>query len=232
MTLNPIAGINGDVWLSTSPPTALGSPESCTDFGDHTHYNAATHAAWDPTKTLTIQKSTDSGSTWNTVTNYTFWYPLGVVVFNSANGSTDLIRISVGSYFTLSTLAGAHSWKIQGKVDVKDVTGFQATGGWAVFLATVKSLTATISCYSVDTRVLNEIASGSGGLNTSNGIVLCQLWANESTGLRWQFYALPSKTDANVMVSDVEKQDVDFQSTGPVYLLTSNSYSTATIITM
>jgi hypothetical protein len=230
MTLNPIAGINGDVWLSTSPPTALGSPESCTDFGDHIHYNAATHAAWDFTKTLTIQKSTDSGSTWNTVTNYSFWYPLGVIVFNTANGSTDLVRISAGSYFTLTSLAGAHSWKSTGKADTKETTGFQAVGGWATYIATVKSLTATISCFSVDTRVLNEMAGG--GLNTSNGIVLCQLWANEATGFRWQFYALPTKTDATVMVTDVEKQDVDFQSVGPVYLLTSNSYSTATIINM
>lgn len=230
MTLNPIAGINGDVWLSTSPPTALGSPESCTDFGDHIHYNASAHAAWDPTKTLTVQKSTDSGVTWNTVTNYVFWYPLGVIVFNTANGSTDLIRISAGSYFSLSALAGAHAWKAPGKVATKETTGFQATGGWATYIATVKSLTATISCYSVDTRVLNEMAGG--GLNTSNGIVLCQLWANEAIGFRWQFYALPTKTDATVQVSDVEKQDVDFQSTGPIYLLTSNSYSTATIINM
>lgn len=230
MSNTPIAGINGDVWLSTSPPTALGSPESCTDFGDHIHYNASSHAAWDPTKTLTIQKSTDSGVTWNTVTNYVFWYPLGVIVFASANGSGDLIRISAGSWFALSSLAGAHAWKMPAKVDVKDVTPFQATGGWAVYQATVKSLTATINCFSVDTRVLNEMAGGP--LNTSNGIVLCQLWANESTGLRWQFYALPSKVDANVMATDVEKQDVDFQSTGPAYLLTANSYSTATIINL
>lgn len=230
MPNTPIAGINGDVWLSTSPPTALGSPESCTDFGDHTHYYASVHAAWDPTKVLTVQKSTDSGVTWNTVTNYAFWYPLGVIDFNTANNPGDLIQISAGSYFTLSSLAGAHTWKSQGKVDTKDVTPFQATGNWAVFLATVKSLTATISCFSVDARVLDEMAGG--GLNTSNGIVLCALWANETTGFRWQFYALPTKTDATVMVSDVEKQDVGFQSVGPVYLLTSNSYSTATIINM
>src|SRR6266702_5797381 len=130
MTLNPIAGINGDVWLSTSPPIALGSPESCTDYGDHTHYYASTHAAWDPTKTLTVQKSTDSGATWNTVTNYVFWYPLGIITFASANGSTNLIRISAGSYFTLSALAGAHSWKAQGMVATKETTGFQATGNW------------------------------------------------------------------------------------------------------
>ncbi len=226
----PIAGINGDVWLSTSPPTALGSPESCTDYGDHINYHAATHAAWDYTKTLTVQKSTDSGSTWVTVTNYVFWYPAGVVMFASANGAGDLIRISAGSYFTLSTLAGAHSWKIMGKVDVKDVTGFQAPGGWAQFLATVKSLTAMISCFSVDTRVLNEMAGGT--LNTSNGIVLCQLWANETTGLRWQFYALPTQVAANVAATDVEKQDVSFQNVGPAFLFTSNTYSTATVIMM
>ena len=230
MTLSPIAGINGDVWLSTSPPTALGSPESCTDFGDHTHYYASAHAAWDPTKTLTVQKSTDSGSTWNTVTNYVFWYPLGIITFASANGSGDLIRISAGSYFVLSALAGAHSWKATGKADTKETTGFQATGGWATYIATVKSLTATISCYSVDARVLNEMAGG--GLNTSNGIVLCQLWANETTGLRWQFYALPTQTAATVDVTDVEKQDVSFQNVGPVFLLTSNTYSTATAIMM
>ena len=230
MTLAPISGLNGDMWVSTSPPTALGSPESCTDYGDHTHYYASVHAAWDPTKTLTVQKSTNSGVSWSTITNYTFWYPLGVITFASANGAGDLIRISAGSYFSLSALPGAHAWKITGKQDTKEVTPFQAAGGWSVFLSTVKSLTATVSCFSVDTQILNEMAGGS--LNTSNGIVLCQLWANEATGFRWQFYALPTKIDATVMVTDVEKQDVDFQNVGPVFLLTSNTYSTATAIMM
>jgi hypothetical protein len=35
--MSAYAGISGDVWLSTSPPTALGSPENATDSGDHIH---------------------------------------------------------------------------------------------------------------------------------------------------------------------------------------------------
>lgn len=231
--MSAIAGINGDVWTSTSPPTALGSPETANDSGDHIHYFTATHQAWDQTQTFTVQNSPNGTTGWATVTDYTVSWPVGEIVFNTARtpGTNNFTRISVGSYFTLSALDGAHAWKAQIKQAVKDVTPFQASGAWTVNASTIKSMTFSVDCFRDDARILNEmITSGVGQINISGGIILCQLWWNEANGDRYQFYAYPTgitQTDAS---NDVEKQSVNFSASGPVYQVTSNSFSTTTVI--
>jgi len=231
--LSAIGGINGDVWISTSPPTALGSPESATDSGDHIHYFTATHQAWDPTQTLTVQNSPNGTTGWATVTDYVYYYPVGEIVFNTARvpGTNNFTRINAGSYFTLSALDGAHMWKMSMKGATKDVTPFQASGSWAQYLATIKSMTFSVDCFRYDARVLSEmITSGVGLINISGGIILCQLWFNEAGGQRWQFYGFPTDITDTVAAEDVDKQTVNFSATGPVYYISSNTFSTTTVI--
>lgn len=231
--MSAYAGVSGDVWLSISPPTALGSPETANDSGDHIHYFMATHQAWDPTQTLTVQNSPNGSTGWATVTDYTFLWPVGEVVFNTARvpGTNNFTRVSVGSYFTMSALSGAHAWKMSGKAMVKDVTPFQASGSWQQNLTTYKSMTFTVDMFSQDARILNEmISSGVGQINVSGGIVLCQLWWDETNGKRWQFYGLPTGLTTTVAVNDVDKQQVQMSATGAVYLITSNTFSTTTVV--
>ncbi|SRR5579875_314213 len=234
--MSAIAGINGDVWTSTSPSTALGSPESCTDSGDHIHYFTNTHQAWDQSQGVTVQYSPNGTSGWTTDTSgdYTFYWPVGEIVFNTARtpGTNNYIRISQGSYFTLSALDGAHSWKMQVRGQTKDVTPFQASGSWAVRVGTIKTMTFSVDCFRDDARILNEMITGVGQINISGGIILCQLWFNESGGQRWQFYALPTQIQQVDAANDVEKQSVNFQAVGPVYLVTSNTFSTTTVTRM
>lgn len=230
-----ISGINGDVWLSISPSTALGSPESATDSGDHIHYFAATHQGWDQTQTFTVQNSPNGTSGWTTVTDYVMYWPVGEIVFNTARtvGTNNYTRISAGNYFSLSSLDGAHAWKAQFKQAVKDVTPFQASGGWTVNAATLKSMTFSVDCYRDDARILNEmITSGVSQINISNGIIVCQLWWNEAGGDRYQFYAYPTGVTQTEAANDVEKQSVNFSASGPVYEVTSNTFSTTTVIQM
>lgn len=230
--MSAIAGINGDVWTSTSPPTALGSPETANDSGDHIHYFTATHQAWDPTQTLTVQNSPNGSTGWVTVTDYVFYWPVGEIVFNSARtpGTNNFTRVSTGSYFTLTTLDGAHVWKMSAKGVTKDVTPFQASGSWAVNLATTKSMTFSVDCFRQDARILQEMVTGVGSTNISGGIILCQLWWDETNGKRWQFYALPTGITETIVAMDVDKQSVNFQATGAVYCVLSNTFSTANVI--
>lgn len=232
MTISAIAGINGDVWFSISPPTALGSPESCTDTGDHIHYFTATHQAWDQTQTFTVQCSPNGSSGWATVTDYVFYWPVGEVVFNTARGvgTNNFVRISAGSYFTLSALSGAHMWKMSAKAMTKDVTPFQASGKWQQNLTTIKSMTFSVDMFNQDARMLNEmIKSGGSKINISGGIVVCQLWWDETNGKRWQFYALPTQVDTTVVANDVDKQTYQMTNDGPLYLVTSNTFNTTTV---
>lgn len=230
--MGALAGINGDVWLSTSPPTALGSPESCTDSGDHIHYFANTHQAWDPTAGVTVQNSPNGSTGWATVSDYVFYWAVGEVVFNTARtpGTNNFTRISQGSYFTLSALDGAHAWKASMKGMTKDVTPFQASGGWAVNAATLKSVTWSVDCFAADARILNEmISSGVGQINISGGIIMCQLWFNEAGGQRYQFYALPTGETYTIAANDIDKETVNFQATGPVYEVLSNTFNTTNV---
>lgn len=232
--MSALAGVNGDLWLSTSPSTALGSPESLTDSGDHIHYFAATHQCWDQTQTFTVQNSPNGSTGWATVTDYQMYWPAGEIVFNSARtpGTNNFTRVSAGSYFTLSALDGAHAWKVQLKGMVKDVTPFQASGGWAQYAATLKSTTFSVDCFRYDARVLQEMVTGVGATNISNGIVVCQLWFDETNGKRWVFYGLPTGITDTVVANDIDKQAVTFSATGPVYQITSNSFSTSTVTQM
>lgn len=234
--MSALAGVNGDVWLSTSPPTALGSPESCTDTGDHIHYFTNTHIAWDQTQTFTVQCSPNGSTGWATVTDYIFYWPVGEVVFNSARvpGTNNFVRISAGSYFTLTALSGGHAWKASFKGATKDITPFQASGGWAQNLGTLKSLTFNVDVFSVDARILNEMISPGalGNINISGGIIVCALYWNEAGGARYQFYALPTGETFTVATQDVEKEAINFSATGPVYEITSNTFSTSTVVQM
>lgn len=230
--MSAIAGINGDVWMSISPPTALGSPESCTDSGDHIHYFTNTHQAWDQTQAFTVQCSPNGSSGWATVTDYVFYWPVGEVVFNTARvpGTNNFVRINTGSYFTLSALSGAHMWKMSAKAATKDVTPFQASGHWQQNLTTIKSMTFSVDLFNQDARMLSEmITSGIGKINISGGIIMCQLWWDETNGKRWQFFALPTQVDTTVASNDVDKQTYQMTNDGPLYLVTSNTFSTATV---
>lgn len=217
--------------MSTSPPTALGSPESATDSGDHIHYFTATHQAWDWTKTLTVQCSPNGSTGWATVTDYVFYWPVGEIIFNPARtpGTNNFVRINAGSYFTLSELSGAHAWKASGKAATKDTTPFQSSGRWQQNTATIKSMTFSVDCFSQDARILNEMTTGMSGINTSGGIIACQLWWDEANGKRYQFFALPTQQDTTVAANDVDKQTVQLTNDGPVYQITSNTFSTATV---
>jgi hypothetical protein len=228
--MSAFAGIAGDVWFSTSPSTALVSPESVQDSGDHIHYFADTHQAWDQTQTFTVQCSPD-GTTWSTVTDYEMYWPVGEVVFNTARtvGVNDHVQISAGHYFTLSQLSGAHAWKASAKAMTKDCTPFQASGNFATYTATIKSQTFSVDCYSQDARILNEMMTGVGSTNISGGIIVCALYWDKVGGQRWQFYALPSGVDTNVSANDIDKQSVRMSADGPLYIVTSNTFNTTTV---
>jgi hypothetical protein len=230
--VSAIAGINGDVWMSTSPPTVLGSPESATDSGDHIHYFMDTHQAWDQTQPLTVQCSPDGSTSWATVTDYVFYWPVGEIVFDTARtpGTNNFVQIAVGSYFTLSALSGAHVWKASAKAATKDTTPFQSSGNWQQNTTTIKSMTFSVDMFNQDARMLDEmITSGVDKINISGGIIVCQLWWDKTDGKRYQFFALPTQVDTTVAANDVDKQTYQMQADGPVYQITSNTFTTATV---
>lgn len=215
-------------------------PEGLTDSGDHIHYFTNVHQAWDQTANFVVQYSPNGTTGWTTDTSgdYTFYWPVGELVFATARtpGTNNFIRILDGHYFSLSALDGAHMWKMQIKQAVKDVTPFQASGNWTQNLSTIKSLTFSVDCFRQDARILNEMITTTGvnqtQINFSGGIIVCQLWFYETGGDRWQFYAYPTGISETIAATDVDKQSVNFSATGPVYYVSSNTFSTSTVTQM
>lgn len=227
--MSAIAGVLGDAWVTVSPSVSLGgSPETFNDQGDHIHYFAATHQFWDPTYVVTVQYSPNGSSGWTNDTSgdYTFYYPLGMIVFNTARGvgTNNYIRVSVGYYFTATQLDGAHSWKMSLKGAVKDVTPFQATGSWAVKLGTIQSASGSIMAYRQDNRLLTELN------NTSGTLIGLQLWHQETNGVRWQCFGQMTGLQQAINVQDVDQQTINFTVSGQLLLITSNTLTSANII--
>ena len=229
--MSAIAGVAGDLYVTASPSTSLGgTPEGATDQGDHIHYFTNTHQFWDPTQTLTIQYSPNGSTGWTTDSSgdYTFYYPVGEIVFTSARtpGTNNFIRVSAGYYFSASQLVGAHNWKLSMKGQTKDVTPFQASGSWAVNLGTIKNASGSIDAYKQDGQLLTEMN------NTSNALIGLQLWYYETGGYRWQCFANVTGVQEVVDAHDVDKQTINFQVYGPMYQITSNSLSSTTVTQM
>jgi hypothetical protein len=214
MPTYPIAAVvGGDVWTTGTPSVALGSPESCTDSGNHTTYQASVHIAWDWTQTLTIQNSPNGSSSWVTVTDYTFQWATGKVVFNTPRvvSTNNFTRISVGSYYTATQLDATYEYDVTVEAKLKDTTPFQATGGWQQNTVTLLDAKGKIMTYRNDNRIFALLGK----------LVMVQLFLNKAGNVRWQFFCYLESPKDDVKVAGIEMQSITFSSVRDVYFLTS-----------
>jgi hypothetical protein len=208
----PLAGVSSDIWC-TATPSVTATNESCTDSGDHTTYTASVHTFWDWTQTFTVQNSPNGSTGWTTVTDYTFQWATGKLIFNTARvvSTNNFTRISTGNYFTATQLDGSHIWTLTIKQAVKDTTCFQAASAWQNNTPTIKSATAKVSTFRNDDRVSKELGN----------LLAVQLFVDKTNNIRWQFYALAVGSVPKIDANNVETQDLDFTSVRDIYLLTS-----------
>jgi hypothetical protein len=215
MTLSyPIAAvIGGDVYATGSPSIPLVSAESCTDSGDHTTYQAASHEFWDWTQVLTVQNSPNGSTSWVTVTDYTFQYATGKIIFNTARtvGVNNFVQISVGNYFTATQYGNSYMWMNTVECKVEDTTTFQSPGGWQLNTPLIKSAKAEIDTYQVDNRMFAELGN----------MVGLKLYIDKLNNIRWQFFATPLAPKTTAQVAKVETQKITFVSVHDVYFAMS-----------
>lgn len=213
MTYPIPAVVGGDVWTTGTPSVALGSPESCTDSGDHTTYQASSHIAWDWTQTLTVQNSPNGSSSWVTVTDYVFQWATGKIVFNTPRvvGTNNFTRISAGNYYTATQLDATYEYQVTVEAKIKDTTVFQAPGGWQQNGVITLDAKGKITTYRNDNRIFSVLGK----------LVLVQLFLNKASNVRWQFFCIIESPKDSVKATDIEKQDITFSSVRDVYFLTS-----------
>lgn len=208
----PIAAvIGGDIYTTGSPSIALPSPESCTDSGDHTTYQAATHEFWDWTQTLTVQNSPNGSTGWVTVTDYVFQYATGKIVFNTPRvvSTNNFTQISVGHYFTATQYDGSYMFTNTVECKTEDTTQFQSPDGWQENTALIKDAKAEIDTYRADDRMFAELGN----------MVGLKLYIDKPNGIRWQYFATPLKPSMAAKVSKVITQKITFVSVHDVYFV-------------
>ncbi len=205
-------GIDSDVWVTSTPSTSVGgTPESCTDTGDHTVYQAATHTAWDRTKTFTVQCSPNGSTGWATVTDYTMAWPLGKITFDTARqvGTDNYVRISAGYYFNLTQLDEAHTWSLSEKANIQDTTPFQASGGFKRKTVTTKEATGNFDTFRTDDALFTELGNP----------VVIWLYIDKSAGIAKAFFGYITGVEPKGSSSAVLEQTATFEASGPVYFV-------------
>ncbi len=208
-----LAGVNADVWMAATPSINT-TNESATDSGDHITYTMSVHRAWDWQQPLTVQNSPNGSTGWVTVTDYTFQYASGVIVFNTARvvSTNNFVRVSSGYYFNLTQLDNSTMWSLTLKANTKDTTAFQATGGWGTKAATTKEGSGKIeSIRGIDGRIFAEIGN----------VVAIQLFVDKTNNVRWDVIGIVTGVDPKADAKDIESQSMSFDAYGVPYFRTS-----------
>ncbi len=205
----PLAGVGADVWMAATPSINT-TNETANDSGDHITYTAATHKSWDWQQPIVVQNSPNGSTGWVTVTDYTFQYAGGVIVFNTARvvSTNNFTRISTGYYFNLTQLDDATDWSLTLKANTKDTTSFQATGNYARKLATTKEGSGKIDSVRTDGRIFLELGN----------VVGMQLYVDKTNNVRWDALGIVTGVDPKADSKDVLMQTMSFDLYGGFYL--------------
>lgn len=210
---NPLVGYDSDVWVSASP-SLVATNETCTDSGDHINYTASIHMFWDKTQTFIVQGSPNGTTGWAAMTDYTFVWAAGKLVFATARtpGINNYVRISTGSYFNVTQLDASTKWALSIKGGTAKTTPFQVAGGWEQETALIKSATGTIDTFRNENRVFLELIS-------TNQLVIFQLFISKTNNWRWQFAGRITGIDPAADAQNMQSQKITFDSENDVILL-------------
>lgn len=206
---SPLAGLDSDVWVSSSTSTNLASPETCdnTDSGAWLEWRAHTHFYWDKHYTLTIQSSADGNTGWADVSStlYTFRYVGGVITFAEAPAN-HFIRISVGHYFTSAKVDEASSWALDLKADSVDTSIFQGDA-WGRSTGTNKTATGSFGTFLTDDVLADELAN----------YIFIILYTDKSANARWELAGYLTGLALKSSMAGVITQEATFAADGEVW---------------
>ena len=189
----------------TSLPSVSFTNEALTDSGDHTTYTITNSAKryLDKSIAVVVQRSTDSGATWNTITTgFTLYYVNARITFTSAQNATYLFRFASGSYYPYAQFGDAASAEFAAKVDMQDTTVFN-TSGTHSYTPTLLSGTLKCNSYWTNETMVTHLTARD---------LLVVSFATPS-GNRYEGYCYTSDSGLKADTKDVLKEDLTFQLT-------------------
>jgi hypothetical protein len=186
--MGAVAGVFGDILITSPPSVALAANYVLTDAGDHKTFNNPTPSQryWDDTFVPVVQTSPD-GTTWTTVTvGFTIRYLTGQIVFAVAvTGATPGVRISSGGkYFPYASIGNTTDWTANPAIKAVDATTHKGVGGspYEDYLLTTMGATFTFNKWWIDqtfinlllarTRVITSCVDPQGGRYEAYGYIM------------------------------------------------------------
>lgn len=216
-----IHGKHSQVILTSTPSLSM-TNLVLQDSGDHKTFTVPSASSskryWDNTASFTFQTSPD-GTTWTNATPASVRYISGSITFASAvSGATPGARVATGKYLPWAALAWSDMWSADVSREVKEDTRFTTGASPVQYKTYVPALlggTFKLSGFVVDDTVTNLPTI------TTDTPLIASMVLDVTTGARLECAGHLTKDSLKSPVGDLITEELDFQITGQVYLLTS-----------
>lgn len=210
--MSAVAGVFGDILITSPPSVSLPANYVLTDAGDHKTFNNPTGSQryWDDTAVPTVQTSPD-GTTWTTVTSgFTIRYVNGQILFtNAITGATPSVRISTGGkYFPYASIGNTTDWTANPAVKAVDATTHKGVGGspFEDYQLTTMGATFTFNKWWIGLTFINAL------LARTRLIVSCV----DPQGGRYEAYGYVMDDAVKLATGELVSQPITFQCVGQI----------------
>jgi hypothetical protein len=197
-----IAGKLGAVYVQTTDAATAFTNEATTKNGDFTRWTitAATKRYWDKDTAVTVKKN---GGT--ITTGFTIEYVGGVIVFNPAILTSDVITVS-GKYWTVSQVGGFFNWSLDAAVATEEATAFGDS--FKGYVPTLAEWSGSAEKYWGDAAFLTALGTE----------VVVVLYADASSSYaRYEGFAVITADGAETPVDGLITETIDFTGNGALY---------------
>lgn len=200
-----IAGKKALVKVSGSAVAFTNEPTTADETLKVFQITDQTKRVWDRKSNITVEESTDNGTTWSAASGYSLDRLAGKVIFATAQAAGTQIRVS-GSYLPLSIAAECkeYSYSLQG--DNQDASSFGAD--FIKRKQGLKDISGSLSQWYVDTYFKDALTSG-------EPIVL-EIYADSSANYDFRVWALLAKDEISSAVDGLIEAKVEFEGTADI----------------
>lgn len=154
--------------------------------------------------------STQTGIAWATNSANSFQFVGGVITFNSALASTQVVQILSGNFFNVIQLGTCTDWTLDEKSTLVDITVFQAAL-WQNNLNVILGATGTITSFLHDATLDPSLAN----------ILVFILYISKTANSRFECYGWLTDEQVKSSAKGVITKTFNFTADGAVYYRTT-----------
>lgn len=201
-----VAGFKAQVNVSGAPVAFTDEPT--TPNADLTSYqiNDTLKRVWDAQADITVEQSTDGGTTWSTADpkTYTLNRLTGTVLFSAALASGEKVRVS-GLYLPMSKAAEAYEYKYSIEADNQDQHEFGQV--YNKRIQGLKDVSGSIKrWYQTNSFFFDALTSGN--------VVIIEFYSDSSAASPdLKVWAILSGDKPSVKVDGLVEEEIDFEGT-------------------